>query len=148
MKKQTRREPQESGGHPQGGRVAKTPKWRAAPAPLVARFDHAVAALPEIQQRKMFGYPAAFVNGHMFAGVFQVSLFVRLAEKDRTELIAKHGATPFAPMPGRVMRESTSFFPHRLSNPRPSSQHGSRGRRAMSPACLQRHESRDAVGIG
>jgi TfoX/Sxy family transcriptional regulator of competence genes len=53
----------------------------------------------------MFGYPAAFVNGHMFAGVFQDSLFVRLAEKDRTELIAKHGATPFAPMPGRVMRE-------------------------------------------
>ncbi len=53
----------------------------------------------------MFGCPAAFVNGHMFAGVFQASLFVRLAEKDRTKLIAKHGATPFAPMPGRVMRE-------------------------------------------
>jgi TfoX/Sxy family transcriptional regulator of competence genes len=33
-----------------------------------------VAALPEIQQRKMFGYPAAFVNGHMFAGVFQASV--------------------------------------------------------------------------
>jgi TfoX/Sxy family transcriptional regulator of competence genes len=64
-----------------------------------------VAALPEIEQRKMFGYPAAFVNGHMFAGVFQTSLFVRLAEKHRTELTAKHGATPFAPMPGRVMKE-------------------------------------------
>ena len=105
MKKRTGREPQESGGHPQGGRVARTPKWRTAPAPLVARFEHAVAALPEVQQRKMFGYPAAFVNGHMFAGVFQASLFVRLAEKDRTELIEKEGATPFAPMPGRVMRE-------------------------------------------
>ena len=105
MKKRTGREPQESGGHPQGGPVARTPKWRAAPAPLVTRFDHAVAALPEVQQRKMFGYPAAFVNGHMLAGVFQASLFVRLAEKDRTELIEKHGATPFAPMPGRVMRE-------------------------------------------
>ena len=105
MKKRTGREPQESGGRPQGGRVARTPKWRAAPAPLVARFDHVVAALPEIQQRKMFGYPAAFVNGHMFAGVFQASLFVRLAEKDRTKLIAKHGATPFTPMPGRVMKE-------------------------------------------
>jgi len=105
VKKRTGRESQESGGHPRGGRVARTPKWRAAPAPLVARFDHAVAALPEIQQRKMFGYPAAFVNGHMFAGVFQTSLFVRLAEKDRTKLIAKHGATPFAPMPARVMRE-------------------------------------------
>ena len=53
----------------------------------------------------MFGYPAAFVNGHMFAGVFQASLFVRLAEKDRMELIEKEGATPFAPMPGRVMKE-------------------------------------------
>ena len=105
MKKQTEREPQESVGHLQGGRGARTPKWRAAPAPLVARFDHAVAALPEIHQRKMFGYTAAFVNGHMFAGVFQASLFVRLAEKDRTELIEKEGATPFAPMPERVMRE-------------------------------------------
>ncbi len=105
MKKRTGRDPQESGGHQQGGRAARTPKWRAAPAPLVARFDRAVAALPEIQQRKMFGYPAAFVNGHMFAGVFQTSLFVRLAETDRTELIEKDGATPFAPMPGRVMRE-------------------------------------------
>jgi TfoX/Sxy family transcriptional regulator of competence genes len=64
-----------------------------------------VATLPEIHQRKMFGYPAAFVNGHMFAGVFQASLFVRLAEKDRMELIQKKGATPFAPIPGRVMRE-------------------------------------------
>ena len=105
MKKRTGREPQESGRHRQGGRGTKTPKWCAAPAPLVARFDHAVAALPEIQQRKMFGYPAAFVKGHMFAGVFQASLFVRLAEKDRMELIEKEGATPFAPMPGRVMRE-------------------------------------------
>jgi TfoX/Sxy family transcriptional regulator of competence genes len=105
VKKGTGREPQESGGQRRGGRVASTPKWRAAPAPLVARFDHAVAALPEIQQRKMFGCPAAFMNGHMFAGVFQASLFVRLAEKDRMELIQKKGATPFAPMPGRVMRE-------------------------------------------
>ena len=105
MKKRIGREPRGSGGHPHGGRVARTPKRRAALAPLVARFDHAVAALPEIQQRKMFGYPAAFMNGHMFAGVFQASLFVRLAEKDRMELIQKEGATPFAPMPGRVMRE-------------------------------------------
>ena len=111
MKKRSGREPQESGGHPHGGRVARTPEWRAAPAPLVARFGHAVAALPEIQQRKMFGYPAAFVNGHMFAGVFQASLFVRLEEKDRMELIQKEDATPFAPMPGRVMREYVVLAP-------------------------------------
>ena len=82
MKKRTGREPQESGGRPQGGRLARTPKWRTSPEPLVTRFEHAVAGLPEVLQRKMFGYPAAFVNGHMFAGVFQASLFVRLAEKE------------------------------------------------------------------
>ena len=82
MKKRTGREPQESGRRLRGGRVAPPPKWRAAPAPLVARFEHVVAGLPEVLQRKMFGYPAAFVKGHMFAGVFQASLFVRLAEKE------------------------------------------------------------------
>jgi len=28
----------------------------------------------------VFGYPCAFVNGNMFAGLFQTELFVRLSE--------------------------------------------------------------------
>lgn len=53
----------------------------------------------------MFGYPAGFVNGNMFCGLFQESLFLRLGESERAELLAMEGASPFEPMPGRPMRE-------------------------------------------
>jgi len=56
--------------------------WKKAPPELVKTFEEVLGTIPGAQQRKMFGYPAAFVNGHMFAGVFQASLFVRLAEKE------------------------------------------------------------------
>jgi TfoX/Sxy family transcriptional regulator of competence genes len=52
----------------------------------------------------MFGYASAFVNGNMFAGTFQNSIVVRLAETDRAALLKVKGATPFAPM-GHPMKE-------------------------------------------
>jgi TfoX/Sxy family transcriptional regulator of competence genes len=54
----------------------------------------------------MFGGPAYFVNGNMFAGVLGEQLMVRLDADDRAELLdADPGAVPFEPMPGRPMRE-------------------------------------------
>ena len=53
----------------------------------------------------MFGYPAAFVNGHLFAGLPQESFIVRLPDADRERARAQHGARAFEPMPGRRMRE-------------------------------------------
>jgi hypothetical protein len=44
--------------------------WAKAPPELAERFSSTVAALPEAQVRKMFGYPAGFVNGHLFTGIF------------------------------------------------------------------------------
>jgi TfoX/Sxy family transcriptional regulator of competence genes len=35
------------------------------------------------QKRKMFGSPVYFVNGSMFTGVHQDSIFLRLSEEDR-----------------------------------------------------------------
>ena len=52
----------------------------------------------------MFGYPSAFVNGNMFAGTFQDSIIVRLAETDRAALLRLKGAAPFEPM-GHPMKE-------------------------------------------
>ena len=46
----------------------------------------------------MFGYASAFVNGNMFAGTFQDSIVVRLAETDRAALLKMKGAAPFEPM--------------------------------------------------
>jgi len=53
----------------------------------------------------MFGYPALFLNGNMFAGTFRDQVVVRLGEKDRAALLKEKGAVPFAPMPGRAMKE-------------------------------------------
>ncbi len=81
------------------------PKWQKAPAALVRTFDDLVQPLPGVERRQMFGYPCAFYQGQMFAGLFADSMFLRLAEEDRTRFLALDGASTFAPMAGRPMRE-------------------------------------------
>jgi TfoX/Sxy family transcriptional regulator of competence genes len=51
----------------------------------------------------MFGHPCAFLNGHMFTGLFGDDWFVRLGLEDRATLLDLPGAAPFEPMPGRPM---------------------------------------------
>lgn len=80
-------------------------KWRKAPLWLVELFDRALPLDPRAERRAMFGFPAAFASGHMFTGLFEESLFVRLGEAERADLLAIEGAALFEPMPGRPMRE-------------------------------------------
>jgi TfoX/Sxy family transcriptional regulator of competence genes len=79
-------------------------EWAKAPPELAERFSATVSPMPGAQVRKMFGYPAGFVNGHLFTGIFAQSWFVRLPDDQRAELAAA-GGTEFSPMPGRPMRE-------------------------------------------
>ena len=79
--------------------------WKKTSPELVATFDKAVPVSPAITRRPMFGYASAFVNGNMFAGTFQNSIVVRLAETDRTALLKVAGSAPFEPMAGRPMKE-------------------------------------------
>lgn len=74
--------------------------WQKAPPELVARFDKAFPRLPGAERRLMFGFPAGFMNGNMFGGVFEDRVMVRLAGDDLKGL---KGAVPFEPMPGRTM---------------------------------------------
>lgn len=77
--------------------------WQKSPPELIARFDQLVPADARVERRKMFGYPAAFVNGRLFAGLHQADLVLKLPAQDRT-LLQEHGhARPFEPMPGRAM---------------------------------------------
>jgi TfoX/Sxy family transcriptional regulator of competence genes len=80
-------------------------KWKPASEEWVRVFTKAADAIPEAEQRKMFGYPAAFVHGNMFAGLHESGLVLRLPEKDREEFVKLSGAKQFEPMPGRPMRE-------------------------------------------
>lgn len=79
-------------------------KWRKSPQQLIDTFE-AVLPSPPATPRKMFGYPAAFVNGNMFMGLFQEDMILRLPQADRAELLKSKGARIFEPMPGRPMRE-------------------------------------------
>ena len=76
-------------------------RWKPASPEWIEAFD---ASLPDnVERRKMFGYPAAFVNGNMAAGLHQDGLVLRLDEKERAALM-KIGGRQFEPMPGRPMR--------------------------------------------
>jgi TfoX/Sxy family transcriptional regulator of competence genes len=81
------------------------PKWRPAPDELKQVFEKAIQSFPEAEPRKVFGYPAAVINGHMFAGLHQEDMILRLGEVDRAQLLKRPGAKLFEPMPGRPMRE-------------------------------------------
>jgi TfoX/Sxy family transcriptional regulator of competence genes len=71
---------------------------------------------PSVTVRPMFGNLAGFVNGNLFAGLYGKSVFVRLAEKDRGELLTEKGAKLFEPMKGRPMKEYVCFPPSWVDN--------------------------------
>jgi TfoX/Sxy family transcriptional regulator of competence genes len=83
--------------------------WEKPSPELTRKLDDAVAAAAQasgvaVELKPMFGCPAYFVNGNLFAGVHQSSLMLRLPEDRRAEVIALGGG-PFEPMPGRAMKE-------------------------------------------
>ena len=80
-------------------------KWRRPPEELVERFHRSIPDDPAIDFKPMFGLPAYFTGGNMFAGVHQESIVVRLGDDERRELLALPGAAQFEPMEGRPMRE-------------------------------------------
>jgi TfoX/Sxy family transcriptional regulator of competence genes len=79
------------------------PGFAKSPPELVERFAALTGAIPDVEHRQMFGYPCLFVGGNLVSGLYQSSWHVRLAEPDRSELLAIPGAGPFEPMPGRAM---------------------------------------------
>jgi hypothetical protein len=74
-------------------------KMEKSPPELVERFGVFMEErFPDVERRKMFGYPAAFVNGNLATGLFASSWFVRLPEGD------SGGMETLTPMEGRPMR--------------------------------------------
>jgi TfoX/Sxy family transcriptional regulator of competence genes len=89
--------------------VAHDP-WRKPSPELVERFGELTAGIEGVEQRKMFGLPAAFVGGNMAAGLHQDTFMLRLPEDERAERLAA-GWSLFEPMPGRPMREYVALPP-------------------------------------
>ncbi len=94
------------------------PAFTKAPEEMVRLFENAMMEFPMATQRKMFGYPAAFVNGNMFAGLFQDRMFLRLSDEDRAAIRKEYGTPLFEPMPGRPMRGYVEVPRYVLKSPR------------------------------
>ena len=92
-------------------------RGQPSPAQLAERLARLARGLADIEQRKMFGYPALFLNGNMLAGLFSKSVVLRLPEEERHALAASGHAGPFVAMGGRVMREWVAVEdPERISD--------------------------------
>jgi TfoX/Sxy family transcriptional regulator of competence genes len=75
------------------------------PATLVRTFDAGVRTLHGVEHRKMFGYPAVFVNGNMFVGLVRDKMVLRLGAAEIEKFLALPGAEPFIAMGGRRMKQ-------------------------------------------
>ena len=80
------------------------PKFSKTPPDIAAAFDAATPARADVQRRTMFGCPALFVKGNMFAFAFGPRVAVRLDEAGRAKAITG-GASVFEMMPGKPMGE-------------------------------------------
>jgi TfoX/Sxy family transcriptional regulator of competence genes len=79
------------------------PKFTKSSPEIVERFAAVMDRYPDVERRKMFGYPAAFVGGNMATGLFAEQWIVRVPDAEMASAIAA-GATPFEVMPGRPMK--------------------------------------------
>lgn len=86
-------------------------KMPSASPEAIAVFESLVPAHPAVTRRKMFGHPAAFVQGNMFFGVFGEAIVIKLGASDRAAALGSLGVTDFQPMPGRPMRDWVSIGP-------------------------------------
>jgi TfoX/Sxy family transcriptional regulator of competence genes len=77
--------------------------WKKSDPAIVERFGQILDRHPDVERRKMFGYPAAFVGGNMVTSLHEDSWIVRLPEAEQAEARAA-GATSFDPMGGRPMK--------------------------------------------
>ncbi len=88
------------------------------PSPELMELLGQTMAHFDAEKKKMFGSTTYFSNGNMFTGVHEDHIFLRLSEKDRTELAATfEDATPFEPMKGRPMKEYMNIPPGLYEDP-------------------------------
>ncbi len=79
-------------------------EWKKAPVELVEFINDKMKNM-NCDYKKMFGYPAYFINGNMFVGVHGDKLFLRLSDPDLTDLTKNcKDVAAFEPMPGRPMK--------------------------------------------
>jgi len=86
--------------------------FQPSPADVVELFDRVAPRGPDVTRRKMFGFPAAFVNGNLCCGTFKAQIMLRVpGDPAIDDHLAALGARPFSPMPGRPMKGYVAVTP-------------------------------------
>jgi len=67
-------------------------------------LDSFLLDIPIVKPGKMYGHPAYYVGGKLFASLFNQGVCVKVPEPLKNELLKKDGIETFEPM-GRKMRE-------------------------------------------
>lgn len=70
-----------------------------------AVLDALLQQLPGVTSGKMFGYPAYYVHGKLFACVYGDGVGVKVPEETANSLLANPDVVPFQPMGKPKMRE-------------------------------------------
>ena len=78
--------------------------WIKPSAYTIELFEALTDLGLDVQRRKMFGSPTAFVNGNMFAWIHQDRITLRLPQEVREKLVQEKHGEPVDPM-GKRMRE-------------------------------------------
>lgn len=86
--------------------MASPGTWKKPDPEMVDRFHAALPDHPAATRRKMFGYPACFVNGNYFTGLYENRVVVRLPGVIRDRFPELAEALPFDPMgTGKGMKD-------------------------------------------
>jgi TfoX/Sxy family transcriptional regulator of competence genes len=93
-----------------------TESWRRSPEKLKERFEATIVGIEGLEQRQMFGYPAAFIAGNLTTSLHQDSWIVRLPEAE-LQACLDAGGSAFEPMPGRPMRGYAALPPDVAADP-------------------------------
>ena len=68
-------------------------------------LDVLLLNMPGVTAGKMFGYPAYYVNGKLFACIYDEGVGVKVPEAVASKLLAKQHIVPFQPLGKPKMRE-------------------------------------------
>lgn len=67
-------------------------------------LDSFLLDIPIVKPGKMYGHPAYYIGGKLFASLFMEGVCIKVPESLVNELIKREGIEPFRPM-GKKMRE-------------------------------------------
>jgi TfoX/Sxy family transcriptional regulator of competence genes len=84
---------------------SRSTESKPPPEAAVNAYRAATARLTGVESREMLGYPCVFANGHMFAGLHQAGMILRLPVLDRRKFLVTFNARLIGPTDGRDLRE-------------------------------------------